>query len=256
MCIRDRYNKNKWLRTVNQPKPPKIPQDKSDKDKNELKDLRAGAGEKDLAKKPKVKGKPVANADTASKQKDASIAESASKMTDKQLDSLHKVQKAEALAKAKADKEKKKKDRKLARLKRKNAPLEVTDMERFAGRMLTMIKRTTVNFTESAGSTLPGYMDSTRCFGMNTSSGAPGLDYIYGMQPTRSWLEQQAAAGRISRDRLFNGQFQQQYSQTLNITTTLEPIKDFRVDVTINRSFSKSLSEVFKDCLLYTSRCV
>ena len=43
---------------------------------------------------------------------------------------------------------------------------------------------------------------------------------------------------------------QQQYSQTLNITTTLEPIKDFRVDVTINRSFSKSLSEVFKDTTL------
>jgi cell surface protein SprA len=93
-------------------------------------------------------------------------------------------------------------------------------------------------------------MDSTRFFGLNTSSGAPGLDYIYGMQPTRSWLEQQAAAGRISRDSLFNGQFQQQYSQTLNITTTIEPIKDFRVDVTINRSFSKSLTEVFKDTTL------
>jgi cell surface protein SprA len=245
------YNKNKWLRTVNQPKPAKSMQDKNDKDKNQVKDLRPGnGGEKDFAKKSKVKGKPATDADTTAKNKEISIAEKAGNMTNKQLDSLHKVQKAEALAKAKADKEKKKKERKLARQKRKAAPLEVTDMERFAGRLLTMVKRTTVNFTESAGSTLPGYMDSTRFFGLNTSSGAPGLDYIYGMQPSRSWLEQQAAAGRISRDSLFNGQFQQQYSQALNITTTIEPIKDFRVDLTITRSFSKSLTEVFKDTTL------
>ncbi|MBX9449802.1 MAG: hypothetical protein KL787_08820 [Taibaiella sp.] len=38
---------------------------------------------------------------------------------------------------------------------------------------------------------LPGYMDSTNIFGINTSSLAPGL-FAFGYQPSRSWLEQEA----------------------------------------------------------------
>lgn len=235
------YNKNRWLRAVNQAK---MPTGKKE-EKNDLKDLR-GKGKND---KLISKSKNQSKSDTAS-LKGNTIEEKAANMTNAQLDSARKAQKAELLAKQKADKEKKKKEKKLAKLKRKNTVPEVTDIERFTGRLLTMVKRTTVNISENAGSTLPGYMDSTRFLGINTSSGAPGFGYVYGMQPDRSWLEAQAAANRVSRDSLFNAQFQQQYAQTLNITTTIEPIKDFRVDLTITRSFSKSMSELFKDTSL------
>jgi len=235
------YNKNKWLRTVNQAK---VAGGKKDDKKNEIKDLRGGKDKQDkFAKKPSAK-------DTISKLKGNTIEEKAANMTNAQLDSARKAQKAEALAKLKADKAKKKQEKKLARQKRKNTMPEVTDMERFTGRLLTMVKRSTVSLSENAGSILPGYMDSTRFLGMNTSSGAPGWGYIYGMQPDRSWLEAQANANRLSRDSLFNAQFQQQYAQTLNILTTIEPIKDFRIDLTVNRSFSKSLSELYKDTTL------
>ncbi|OSZ82784.1 cell surface protein SprA [Chitinophagaceae bacterium IBVUCB1] len=234
------YNKNKWLRTVNQPK---MNAGKKDDKNSAIKDLRGKDKQDKFAKKVLAK-------DTVSKLKGNTIAEKAGNMTNAQLDSARKAQKAEELAKIKADKAKKKQDKKAAKLKRKNTPLEVTDMERFTGRLLTMVKRATVNISENAGSTLPGFMDSTRFLGMNTSSGAPGWGYIYGMQPDRTWLMAQAAQNRLSRDSLFNSQFQQQYAQTLNILTTVEPIKDFRIDLTINRSFSKSLSELFKDTSL------
>ncbi|MBS1772791.1 MAG: cell surface protein SprA [Bacteroidetes bacterium] len=245
------YNKNRWLRAVNMPKPPSV---KSNDKKNEKAEIINGNNAKDLtskkdtlaSKKKKGKSQSTAAADSAAKD----IAAMASKMTDKQLDSMHKAQKAQELAKLKAEKEKKKKDRIAARKKKRASAPDITNGERFVGRLLTMVKQTKVTLTETSGSTLPGWMDSTRFLGINTNSGAPGFGYVYGMQPDRSWIESQAIAGRLSRDSLFNAQFQQQYSQNLNFTTTLEPIKDLRIDVSLTRSFSKTHSELFKDTSL------
>lgn len=242
------YNKNKWLRTVNMYKPAKGSKPEKPKNEEVKKAKEPGGAKPKLAKGKDDRKNPTKKETIATDStKKESIAEATSKLTDKQLDSVRKAQKAEALAKKKAEEEKKKKEKKLAKLKRKNATPEVSDVERFAGRLLTMVKRSTVNYSENSGSILPGWMDSTRFLGFNDRSGAPGFGYIYGMQPDRSWLEAQAVAGRLSRDSLFNAQFQQQYAQTINITTTLEPIKDFRIDVTLTRSFSKSHSELFKD---------
>ncbi|MBN9482979.1 MAG: cell surface protein SprA [Bacteroidetes bacterium 43-93] len=247
------YNKNKWLRAVNQPKPNTGKKDDKNAPgpgltgaNNKLKDLRPGANNKDNSKKKKT---TVAPADTSMKQF-YDIEKNTAKLSDKQLDSVKKLQHAQILAQAKLDKEKRKKERKEARRKRREAKPEITDIERVVGRFLTMVKRTTVSVNETAGSTLPGWMDSTRFLGINTSSGAPGFGYVYGMQPDRGWLETQALAGRISADTLFNAQFLQNYQQTLNMTTTLEPIKDFRIDVTLTRTFQKSHSELFKDTTL------
>ena len=94
---------------------------------------------------------------------------------------------------------------------------------------------------------LPGYLDSTRYIGINNYNGQPGTTFVFGYQPGRSWLESKAADGKLSRDSLFNSQFQQQYTQNLTIQTTVEPIPDFRVDVNWNRTFVKTHSELFKD---------
>lgn len=231
------YNKQRWLRAVNQPKPPKNGRDTTDKKK--VKDLRPGKNDDTKAKKD--------DKDTEAFDIDKAIEELAGEMTDEQLDSVRLVFEEREKARIKAERKKKRMERRAERRKRRNTTPEVNDLERFGGRMLTMVKRSTVNVSENAGTTLPGYLDSTRYMGLNDRSWAPGLDFIYGYQPDRPWLERQAREGRLSRDSLFNSQFQQQYSQTLNLVTTLEPIKDFRVDVTVTQTYSKSLSELFKD---------
>src|SRR5690606_15790942 len=118
------------------------------------------------------------------------------------------------------------------------------------GRLATMVKRTTFSYSESSGTILPGYMDSTRFLGMNRNYQAPGFDFIYGYQPDRAWLETQASQGRLSRDSLFNAQFQQTYQQNINITSTVEPIRDLRIDLSLTQSFSKTHHELFKDTSL------
>ncbi|MCD6063908.1 MAG: sprA, partial [Flavipsychrobacter sp.] len=227
------YNKNRWLRAVNQPKSTRPSLNKKD-DAKKVKDLRAG----------QRNNKPVApKVDTAKQE----IPINTANLTDKQLDSLRKSIKAKEVAQRKAQKAKEKRERKLARQKKRMTPMSVSSGERFAGRLLTMVRRSTMSFTENSGTVLPGYMDSTKYMGVNDATLAPGFDFVYGYQPDRSWLETQAAQNRLSRDTLFNAQFQQQYSQNLNITTTLEPIADLRADISFTRTFSKTHNELFKD---------
>lgn len=229
------YNKQRWLRAVNQPKPRKAANDTTKK--KQVKDLRA----KTNTKTDKTE-KAVQKFDI-----DKAIEELAGEMTNEQLDSVRQVFEAREKAREKAEKKKARMKRREERRKKRNTTPEVNDLERFGGRLITMVKRSTVNITENSGTTLPGYLDSTRFMGLNNRTMAPGFDFVYGYQPDRPWLERQAGLGRLSTDSLFNSQFQQQYSQTLNITTTLEPIKDLRIDLTVTQTYTKSLSELFKD---------
>lgn len=243
--FRQLYNKQRWLKAVNQPKPARQ-KVKDTTNKKTVKDLRPNSGGNNKKAGPRALGDDelIYGGDTVT------IAMLASRLSDHELDSVKRIFEARKLAQKKADKEKRKRERKKRRLERRNKIPEVTDVERIGGRLITMAKRTTFNFTENSGTTLPGYMDSTRFLGLNNQTGAPGFDFIYGYQPDRSWLETQAALGRLSRDSLFNMQFQQSYSQNLNITTTFEPIRDLRIDMSLTRTFSKSYSELFKDTTL------
>jgi len=88
-------------------------------------------------------------------------------------------------------------------------------------------------------------MDSTRFFGINNYSLAPGR-FAFGFQPDRNWLASEAEAGRITQDSIFNGQLQQQYTQNFNLTATLEPFQDMRIDLTWRKDFSKNHNEIYK----------
>jgi cell surface protein SprA len=168
-------------------------------------------------------------------------------LTDDQLDSL--VQAQEDLDRAKQLEEKKKKiAAKKARKKAlKSRPLQTSPIEHIIGHALTIVNRVTLNLTETQGTILPGYMDSTRFMGVNNYSMAPGFDFVYGYQPDYAWMLAQANAGRLSRDTYFNAQFQQTYSRNLNAQATLLPHKSFRIDLTLTQAFSKSHSELYAD---------
>jgi cell surface protein SprA len=149
--------------------------------------------------------------------------------------------------KAKEEKKKKKAAKKAARKARKARPLALSPVEHVLGHIITIVNRVTLNATETQGTVLPGYMDSTRFMGVNNYSSAPGFDFVYGYQPNYAWMAAQAQAGRLSRDSLFNAQFQQTYSRNISAQATLLPHKSFRVDLTLTQTFSKSHSELYAD---------
>jgi cell surface protein SprA len=129
----------------------------------------------------------------------------------------------------------------------KNAPLELSSPVKFGGRILTMLKRVNVQYTENATSTIYGYTDSTRALGMNFKSMAPGLGFIFGRQPDTNFVNMMASKGWLTADSNFNYQNRQDYQQRLNITATLMPLRDLTIDLTVDKTFGKMYSELYKD---------
>ncbi len=260
------YNKSRWLRALNtKPREPGQKRRgevaKNDRRMNSQVDLRKGQqnmapgeSEESEDKKGKKKKKPKKlkedkepELSPIEKVKAAFPRLKTEDLSDSELDSLVQLQIEKDKAIAKAEKKKKKAAKKAARKAKRNRPLRLSRVEHVLGHTLTMLNRVTVNYSQTEGTVLPGYMDSTRFMGVNNYSAAPGFNFVYGYQPDYAWLSSQANAGRLSRDSLFNGQLQQTYSRNLNGRATLLPHKSFRVDLTLTQSFSKSHSEYYAD---------
>jgi cell surface protein SprA len=143
---------------------------------------------------------------------------------------------------------KQKRDARIAeRLLRASQPTELNGFTKVAGKLLTMIRGINVQYSANYHSRVPGYMDSTKYLGQDWKSMQPGLGYIFGRQPDTAWLNQKAAQGLITRDSTFNLLYTQSFEQHLSITAQLEPIREFRIDISLDKTFSKDYSELFKD---------
>jgi cell surface protein SprA len=264
------YNKSRWLKAISSPPAQKKPPVDGSRP-----DLRPGQGPgqgpmgkngpgkggREAANIPEKDKTPGADNSTAAapeapqkppKTKQQTLLETfpgldISKLSDEQLDSLVDVQNELDKKKRKEDKKKRKAAKKAARKLRRQQVPELSPAVRAIGQVLTMVNRVTVNYTQTGGTLLPGYMDSTRFMGVNNYSGAPGFDFVYGYQPDYTWLAAQAAAGRLTHDSLFNSQFQQTYSRNISATAALQPQKDLRIDLTLTQTFSKSHSELYAD---------
>ncbi|HEY6062200.1 MAG TPA: cell surface protein SprA [Chitinophagaceae bacterium] len=142
---------------------------------------------------------------------------------------------------------KKIKEKKVKEKKDPNQLPEVGGVPKFFFRLLTSLKRVGIQYTEDFGTTLPGYMDSTKILGYNPKSRQPGFGYIFGYQPDTSWINRFGAKGLLSRDTLVSEMIRQRYNERLNITAQVSPFRDFNIDVNLDKSFDKQYSELFKD---------
>lgn len=133
-----------------------------------------------------------------------------------------------------------------------NEPVQLSGFAKFAGRLITSVKRISINYSENANSTIYGYTDSTRILGMNFRSMAPGWDFVLGRQPDTNFVNRLAAKGLITGDPNFNYQNQQNYDQKLTVNAQVIPIRDLVIDLNLDKTFGKSYSELFKDTVGFT----
>ena len=133
------------------------------------------------------------------------------------------------------------------KLSRANLMPELNGIERSAGKLLTMIRNVSLNYSENFRSRLPGYMDSTQFIGQNFKTMAPGLDYVFGRQPDKNWIDQKIAKGLLTKDSTFNFLFRQSFEQRLNITAQLEPVRELIIDLNLDKSFTKDYTALIKD---------
>jgi len=133
------------------------------------------------------------------------------------------------------------------KLTRANEIPEMNGFQRTAGKFITMFKNASINYGENFRSRLPGYMDSTRFIGQNFQSMAPGLDYTFGKQPDNDWINSKISRGLLSKDSTFNFLFRQSFEQRLSITAQLQPLREFIIDLNVDKTFTKDYSSLIKD---------
>jgi cell surface protein SprA len=114
-------------------------------------------------------------------------------------------------------------------------------------KLLTSLKRISLQYNEDLGTLLPGYLDSTRVLGMNLKNMNPGWKYVLGYQPDTSAINLLGAKGLLTRSDLFNQLIQQRYNQHISATAQVSPFRDLNIDITLDRTFDKNYSELYKD---------
>ena len=225
------YNKVKWLNEINNPKPKpkkKATVDPKAKDGKKVPDKKAPPVKKPI-KKTKIQ--------LAKEKKAAKLKEAIEKA---RTDSLEKAG-IKVPKPKKTEKEKEKSDT------AKKKPPELKLLKAIV-RGLMSVRTVNISYTETANTVLPGYLQTIDYLGINKSSLAPGWPFILGDQnPDIRYTA--AKNGWLTESPDQNLPFTQ--SKTINITgrATIEPIKDFRIQLDIKRSETDAYNENFRTAL-------
>ena len=124
---------------------------------------------------------------------------------------------------------------------------QLTGIPKVLGRLLTSLKHITFNYTDNSTSNIYGFMDSTQIFGMDLRDRQPGWKYVFGSRPDTNFINKLGRRGLLSSDTTFNNQNLISYAQKIDITAALEPIRNLRITINVDKSFGMNYSELDKD---------
>ena len=103
-------------------------------------------------------------------------------------------------------------------------------------RFVLGIKNISINYSENEGTFLPGYLNQSKVLGQDWDKLSPGLPFVFGSQK-----DIRLTAGRkgwISSSTALNTMYKTNQSQNLTFRSTVEPIKQFKIDITANKTNS------------------
>ena len=132
-------------------------------------------------------------------------------------------------------------------------PRNPSTIERILIRPLMSIRSLRVTLKEDFSTLIPGFNPEAKLLGLSSGFDAPGLGFIAGFQPDldrlndNNWLRQAADNGWINSSYNINDQISQQESNNLTMNLTIEPFKDFEIDLDFNKRYSRTHTEVFKN---------
>jgi cell surface protein SprA len=161
------------------------------------------------------------------------------------------------------EKELKKWERKVKRFERRQKRKEEREKKRkgkahpvaaFFARILMTVRNVSGTYSLTDGTQLPGYNQEIGVLGHSRSFDTEMSGFIFGRQSYDLWgRETGYNVARTSRNNNWlvqnenlNKQFTQTHSQNLNIRSTLEPIKDLSIELTMTRTYSNNASEFYR----------
>ncbi|RYF98037.1 MAG: cell surface protein SprA, partial [Chitinophagaceae bacterium] len=110
--------------------------------------------------------------------------------------------------------------------------------------LLTSLKNVNVNYVQTKGTFLPGYLPTTRYLGIDNVTGAPGLGFAFGSQ--RDIREMALNNGWLTTDTLQTQMYVNTLREDFQLTGQLEPIRDLRITLRANRAQTRNFSTNFR----------
>lgn len=112
-------------------------------------------------------------------------------------------------------------------------------------KFLMAVKNVNVTYNIREGTVLPGFMQTPFLLGLDSSWNAPGWKFLAGDQNPN--IRYKAANNDwITQSSLLTTPFEQTYTTDLNLKTSMEPLKDLKIQLDASRSNSASFQEIFK----------
>ena len=105
--------------------------------------------------------------------------------------------------------------------------------------ILTSVKNIQVNYTHNSGTVLPGYTPGVGFLG----SSRPSLGFIFGSQDDVRF--EAAKNGWLTTYQDFNQNYSQVTNKVLKATANVDLFPDFKIDLTLDRSYSDNFSEQY-----------
>lgn len=105
------------------------------------------------------------------------------------------------------------------------------------------VRNFNITYSENNGTFLPGYKPKTNILGQQNYNNlmAPGLPFAFGVQDS-AFIRDFGTNGWLTKDTTMIQTYMMTHTENLKLRSTVEPIKNFRIDITANRSFSDNMN--------------
>jgi len=114
-------------------------------------------------------------------------------------------------------------------------------------RPLLAIRKLRVNLTQNTGAIVPGFSPTPFLMGLGNDWTSPGWQFISGFTPNDAELDRYAANRWIVDTFLLNQQVIRNFRETFDARLTLEPFRDFKIDIDISRTTMLNNTLFLKD---------
>ena len=105
--------------------------------------------------------------------------------------------------------------------------------------IVTSVKNLQINYSETGGTALPGYLPGIGVFGTTK----PGLGFVFGSQDDIRY--DMARSGYLTDYPNFNKNYTEVITKNLDLTANVDLFPDFKIDLVANRSYVDNFSEQF-----------
>jgi cell surface protein SprA len=119
-----------------------------------------------------------------------------------------------------------------------------TDILKNLTRVLMTVRGINFSYTVRETTALPGYLRAPKYFGLDNAN-APGLGFVLGQQD-RNFQTKAAANGWITQSKEQNQPFEQTISKNFAANTSLEPIKDLRIQIEVRLTRQDAYQEFYR----------